>query len=104
MPALATLGLEAAASTVKGDGGRFYDVRALPEPRLGIFAHAGSGIESHGGSGHVDGIRRSQHGATWLSAHLGVSGLDVILGKGIASLPVQLDAIRGESDSLRSID
>src|SRR5207344_752795 len=35
---------------------------------------------------------------------LGISGLDVILGKGIAGFPVQLDAIRGESDSLRSIN
>src|SRR2546429_5696825 len=104
MTALSTLGLEAAASTVEADSWSLYDVRPLPESRLGVFAHAGSGAESHSGSGHVNGIGRAQHGAAWLGIQLGVSGLNVFLGKGIAGFTVQLDAIRRESDSLRSIN
>src|SRR4249919_3029002 len=104
MSALATLRLEAAARPIKTDCWGLYDVWPLPEPGLGVFAHAGSGVESHSGTGHVDGIGRRQHSAAWLGIQLGISGLDVILGKGIAGFPVQLDAIRGESDSLRSIN
>src|SRR5436305_15219718 len=104
MTALSTLGLEAATHAVKADGWSLYDVRPLPESRLGVFAHAGSRVESHSGSGHVNGIGRPQHRAAGLGIQLGVSGLDVFLGKGIAGLPVQLDAIGGESYTLRRIN
>src|SRR5690348_760941 len=103
MPTLSTLGLEAAMRPIKADGRRFYDVRSLPEPCLGVLAHAGGGVENQSGSRHMDGVGRAQHGAAWLCVELGVSGLHIFLGKSIARLSVQLDAIRRESDALSSI-
>src|SRR6476661_7904215 len=52
----------------------------------------------------MDRIGRAQHGGARLCVELGVSSLDVILGEGIASFPVQLDGIRRERDALRSVN